>query len=143
MSDARRFPIRIGRRSRPLLLLFGVRGNNAYVDLNDELDARFGFFRLRTPVTNITSWSIEGPWLWITAIGVRRSVRHGDVTFGGSPHGGVRVNFREDPRLGPLRPPALYLTVDDLDGFAAALAAHGIPGEDRRKRAARGANSGS
>jgi len=143
MASARRFPIRVGRGSRPLLLLFGVRDNNAYVDLNDELDARFGFFRVRTPVANIVSWSIEGPWLWITAIGVRRSVRHGDVTFGGSARGGVRVNFREHPRLGPLRPPALYLTVDDLDGFAAALAAHGIPGEDRRKRAARGANSGS
>jgi hypothetical protein len=138
MPDARRFPIRIGRRSRPLLRLFGVREDNAYVDLNDELDARFGFFRLRTPVTNIVSWSIEGPWLWITAIGVRRSVRHGDVTFAGSHRGGVRVNFREHPHLGPLRPPALYVTVEDLDGFAAALAAHGIPGEDRRTRATRG-----
>jgi hypothetical protein len=138
MAKARRFPIRVGRRSRPLLLLFGVRGNNAYVDLNDELDARFGFFRVRTPVINTVSWSIEGPWLWVTAIGVRRSVRHGDVTFGGSHRGGVRVDFREHPRLGLLRPPALYVTVEDLDGFAAALAAHGIPGEDRRKRATRG-----
>src|SRR5215207_5835431 len=50
----RRFPIRVGRRSRPLLALFGVRRGNTYVDLEDTLDARFGFFRLTTPVPNIS-----------------------------------------------------------------------------------------
>ena len=63
------------------------------------------------------------------------SVRHRDITFGGSPRGGVRIDFRERVRYGPFRVPALYLTVEDLEGFAAALAARGIPGEDRRKRA--------
>ena len=128
------FPIRIGSRSLPLLRLFGVRAGNAFVVVDDELDAHFGFFRIRTPVANITSWRIEGPWLWITAIGVRRSVRHGDVTFGGSPRGGVRVDFRERVRSGPFRIPALYVTVEDLEGLAAALVARGIPGTDARKR---------
>ena len=131
---ARRFPIRLGRRSRPLLLLFGVRRSNAWVELNGELDARFGFFRLRTPVANLASWRIEGPWLWITAIGVRRSVRHGDVTFGGSHRGGVRLDFHESVPLGPLAVPALYVTVEDLDGLAQALRERGIPGEDARRR---------
>jgi hypothetical protein len=130
----RRFPIRIGRRSRLLLRLFGVRDGHAYVDLNDELDARFGFFSVSTAVSNIASWRIEGPWLWITAIGVRTSIRHRDVTFGGSPHGGVRVDFKERVRFGFLRIPALYVTVEDLEGLAAALTARGIPGEDARKR---------
>jgi hypothetical protein len=130
----RRFPIRIGRRSRPLLRLFGVHDGNAYVDLNGELDARFGFFRVSTPMSNIASWRIEGPWLWITAIGVRTSIRHRDVTFGGSPRGGVRVDFKERVRFGFLRIPALYVTVEDLEGIAAALAALGIPGEDARKQ---------
>jgi hypothetical protein len=129
----RRFPIRIGRRSRPLLRLFGVRDGNAFVDLDSELDARFGFFRLTTPVNNIASWRIEGPWLWITAIGVRTSIRHRDVTFGGSHRGGVRVDFKERVPFGFLRIPALYVTVEDLEGLAAALAALGIPGEDVRK----------
>jgi hypothetical protein len=130
----RRFPIRIGRRSRPLLRLFGVRDGNAYVDLNGELDARFGFYRLSTPVSNIASWRIEGPWLWITAIGVRTSIRHRDVTFGGSPRGGVRIDFKERVRFGFLQVPALYVTVEDLEGLAAALSALDIPGEDARKR---------
>ena len=134
MISPQRFPIRVGARSRPLLRLFGVKSDNAWVDLNGDVDARFGSFRLRTPLTNITSWRIEGPWRWITAIGVRRSIRHGDVTFGGSPRGGVRMDFREPVRLGVFHVPALYVTVEDLDGLAAALAAHGVAGEDARKR---------
>lgn len=131
----RRFPILVGRRSRFVLLLFGVRAGNAYVDLgDDELDARFGFFRIRTPTSNLASWRIEGPWLWITAIGVRMSVRHHDVTFGGTNRGGVRIDFREPVQgIGRMRIPAVYLTVEDLEGFADALAERGLPGTDARK----------
>jgi hypothetical protein len=129
-----RFPIRVEPRFRTILRLFGVKPDNAYVELGDELDARFGWSRITTPVSNCVHWSLEGPWLALTAIGVRRSIRHGDVTFAGTPRGGVRVDFRTPPKYFFLRPPALYLTVDDMDGLAAALAARGIPGEDRRRR---------
>jgi hypothetical protein len=117
-----------------MLRLFGVKGGNAYVDLGDELDARFGWARLRTPMGNIDSWRIEGPWLWITAIGVRMSLRHHDLTFAGTPRGGVRVDFREPVRRFGIRVPALYVTVEDLEGFAAELVARGIPGMDARRR---------
>ena len=133
-TRTRRFPIKVGRRSRPLLRLFGVKGDNAYVDLGDELDARFGWARLRTPFSSIESWRIEGPWLWITAIGVRRSIRHHDVTFAGTERGGVRLDFREPVRALGFSVPALYVTVEDLEGFAAALGARGIPGLDARSR---------
>ena len=133
-STVLRFPIRLGRRSRLVLLSFGVSAHNAYVDLGDELDARFGFFRVHSPVENLVSWRIEGPWRWITAIGVRRSLRHHDVTFGGTHQGGVRIDFREPVRAMRMRIPALYVTVEDLEGFAAALAALGLPGVDERKR---------
>lgn len=130
-----RFPIRLGERSRPLLRLFGVRGaENAYVDLDaTTFEATFGRFRVSTPIANLASWQIEGPWRWITAIGVRRSIRHADLTFGGSPHGGVRVDFHDPPRIGPFHPPALYVTVDDLVGLGAALTALGVPGRDLRQ----------
>ncbi|MDQ6795337.1 MAG: hypothetical protein M3067_11075 [Chloroflexota bacterium] len=129
-----RFPIRIGRRSRLFLaLLFGVRPDNAYVDLDGYLDAHFGRFRLRTPVANLASWRIEGPWLWITAIGVRTSLRHRDVTFGGSPRGGVRIDFKERVPFLFFHIPALYVTVEDLGGLAAALVERGIGGQDVRK----------
>lgn len=128
-----RFPIRVGSKSRPLLLLFGVRADNAYVDLGTDLDARFGFYRMRTPVTNIVRWRLEGPWLWVTAIGVRKGIRHGDITFGGNHRGGVRLDFREPVRWGPFKVPTLYVTVEDMEGLGAALAARGLAGEDARK----------
>jgi len=122
----------VGRRSRPLLVLFGVRGGNAYVDLGDTLDARFGFFRVTTAVANLGGWRIEGPWHWITAIGVRRSLRHGDIAFDGTHTGGVRIDFVEPVRFGPFHQTALYVTVEDLEGFASALASLGVPGNDAR-----------
>jgi hypothetical protein len=130
----RRFAYRLGPRSRPVLRLFGIRGPaDAWVDLGDDtLTARFGWSQASTPLTNITGWRIEGPWRWITAIGVRRSVRHADITFGGSHDGGIRIDVREPIQVGPFRAPALYLTVEDLEGLAEALTAAGIPGTDAR-----------
>ena len=134
MVATRRFPFRLGRRTRPLLRLFGVTGETPVVELDDEFRARFGAFAATTPVTNIASWRIEGPWRWITAVGVRRSLRHGDLTFGGTHRGGVRVDFREPVRIAGLRCPALYVTVEDLEGLATALSELGIPGEDARTK---------
>lgn len=132
----RRFAYRLGPRSWPVLRLFGVGGpDDAWVDLDEDaqtLTARFGWSRASTALTNITGWRIEGPWRWITAIGVRRSVRHADITFGGSHRGGIRLDFREPIPVGPFQPPALYLTVEDLEGLAASLTAAEIPGSDVR-----------
>ena len=136
-NPPRRFPIRLGRRSRPLLLLFGARPANSYVEINGQLEARFGFFRIRTPMTNVVSWRIEGPWLWLTAIGVRRGIRHGDLTFGGNHQGGVRLDFAQPAGERFVQTNTLYVTVADMEGFAAALAQRGIPGEDARRRGAR------
>ena len=131
--EPRRFPIRIGRRSRPLLRLFGVSDGNAYVELGDQdLVARFGAFGLQTPMANVERWRIEGPWLWITAIGVRTGLRR-DVTFGGNHQGGVRLDFREPVPFLFYRTPALYVTVGDMEGLAAALTERGIPGLDARQ----------
>lgn len=130
-----RFPIRVERRYRLILRVFGVQPENAFVELGETLDAHFGWSHVSTPVANCTRWSIEGPWSPITALGVRMSIRHRDITFGGTPRGGVRVDFRDPVRYWRFHPPALYLTVEDLEGFAAALSERGIPGEDlRRKR---------
>jgi hypothetical protein len=133
-----RFPIRIGRRSIRIVRLWSATPETSYVDLDDgpdpSLDVRFGRFRLRTPIANLASWRIEGPFRWIGAIGVRRSFRHGDVSFAGSPHGGVRIDFRERVAWGFLHVPAIYVGVDDLEGLAAELTKRGIPGTDARIR---------
>jgi hypothetical protein len=133
---ATRFPIRLGRRSRPLLrIAFGVTPAKAWVDVGDAVvRVRFGWYELVVPIARIRRYRIEGPWRWITAIGVRKSIRGGDISFAGSPRGGVRLDFREPVRWGPFRLPAAYYGVEDLEGFAAHLAALGIPGEDGRTR---------
>jgi hypothetical protein len=131
----KRYPIRTGGRSKLLLrVLFGVTPDRAYVMVsNGQLTARFGWWEFRAPAGDITRWRIEGPWRWITAIGVRRSIRHGDLSFAGSPRGGVRMDFRAPVRWHIFEVPALYVGVEDLEGFAAELTALGIPGEDARR----------
>ena len=132
---ARRFPIRIGARSRGLVrVLFGATPETAWAEVDaDGLKARFGRFHLETPLENIATWRIEGPFLWITAIGVRMSVRHRDISFAGSPHGGVRMDFGVPVRYGRVSVPALYVGADDLEGLAAALTSLGVAGEDARQ----------
>jgi hypothetical protein len=137
--SAERFPIRVGARSRLLLrIAFGVTPDNAWVDVGDAPDGQihvsFGRHHFRTQLANVARWRIEGPWAWITAIGLRMSIRHGDVSFDGSPHGGVRMDVRTPVRWTILRVPAIYVSADDLEGLAAALTARGIPGEDARRR---------
>jgi hypothetical protein len=131
----KRYQIRIGRRSAPLLrLVFGVTRDRASATVaDDRLTVRFGWWSFEVDSHNIASWRIEGPWRWITAIGIRRSVRHGDLSFAGSPRGGVRLDFRTPVRWKLFQVPACYVGVDDLEGFAADLTARGIPGEDARR----------
>ena len=131
----KRYPIRIGRRSAPFLrVVFGVTPERAWAGIGDDVvTARFGRFELRVPVSDVTRWRIEGPWRWITAIGVRRSIRGGDISFAGSPRGGVRLDLRSPVRWWRLSVSAVYVGVEDLEAFAGELAALGIPGEDARR----------
>ena len=121
----------------PLLRLWGVKSGLAYAEVGEapdgELQARFGRVRFATPLSNVASWRVEGPFIWVKAIGVRRSLRGGDVSFAGAAHGGVRIDFREPVRWSIFHVPALYVGADDLDAFAAALRLRGIPGEDARR----------
>jgi hypothetical protein len=129
----REFPIRLEPALRPILVLFGVRSDRATVQLDGQrLAARFGFFRAETPVGNIAGWDITGPYRWWRAVGVRRTLGTHDLSFGGSTHGGLCLHFRAAIPVGRLSVTDLYLTVDDLSGLGAALAALGIEGKDLR-----------
>lgn len=135
MTQAR-YPIRIGHRSAGFLrLVFGVTGERAWALAEDGLlTVRFGRFEFHAPLSEVTRWRIEGPWRWITAIGLRRGIRGGDISFAGSPRGGVRLDFRTPVRWSRLAVPAVYVGVEDLEAFAAELTSLGIPGEDARRR---------
>ena len=131
---ATRYPIRIGSRSRLFLrIVFGVTRDRAWTEIGDGLvRVRFGRFEFKAPIAKVARWRIEGPWRWITAIGVRRSIRHGDISFCGSPRGGVRLDFRAPVKWRVLSVPAAYYGVEDLEGFAAELTRLGIRGVDAR-----------
>jgi hypothetical protein len=128
-----RFPIRVGRRSRWVLRLFTATPETAYAEVGEDLLIRFGRFRFRTPLSNVARYRIEGPFIWIKAIGVRMSIRGHDVSFCGSAHGAVRMDLKTPVKWGPIRVPAVWAGADDLDGLAAELARRGIPGQDNRR----------
>lgn len=98
----------------------------AHVDLSEQtLDARFGPWRCRTPVTNIKCVQQTGPYSALKAIGARGSFVDRGATFGTTTAGGVCVEFREpvkilDP-LGIILHPGLTLTVANRDAFEDAL----------------------
>lgn len=119
------------------LLLFGVRRKTAYVDLGDgRFLARFGPTKAEAKIGDIARFRITGPYRWWRAIGVRRTVGLGDkdISFCTTARGGVCLTFRERIRVGFLRTSELTVSVADLEGFADALRALGILGEDLRTR---------
>ena len=132
--ETRHYEIHRDDRYRiPLRLFWGVTPERAWATVDDEhLVARLGWWEISIPVAEISSWRIEGPWRTITALGVRRSVRHGDVSFAGSARGGVTLDLRNPVKWTVFHVPMFSVGVEDLEGLAEALRELGIPGEDAR-----------
>ena len=99
---------------------------------DERVRERYGRTRDDETLANDERWAITGPYRWWRALGQRWTVFKWDVTYGSDVHGGVRLDFRRPFRLHGVRHPALYVTADDLEGLAAALARRGIPGRDER-----------
>jgi hypothetical protein len=121
-----RFEFDFENRYRILLAALGVNPRTAWVELtNDELDARFGLWRCRTPTSNIIDTQTSGPYLAVKAIGPRASFADRGATFGTTTAGGACVKFAHPVKIldptGKLRHPGLTLTVADTEGFAAAV----------------------
>jgi hypothetical protein len=118
------FGYAVDKRYLPLLLPFGLRARRDGVTLTDEsFVATFGFFRIATPLTNITESHITRKYRWWTAFGVRGSRADDGLSFGTNHDGGVCIHFAEKVPS-PLRHSghsALTVTVADLEGLAAAL----------------------
>lgn len=131
MSDeVRRFPFRFDRPFRPALAALGVRPETAWVRVDaDEVQVRFGPWRLRTARSNVTDAEPGGPYRWWRTIGPHVSLADGGVTFGSSTAAGVCVRFAEPvPALLPgrwLRHPGLTVTVTDPDALARLLSGSG------------------
>jgi hypothetical protein len=106
---------------------FGITPRTARVDIGDgAFDARFGPWRVTTPLTNVKAVAITGPYHFIKTAGpARLAVTDRGLTFATNDRRGVLVRFRAyvrglDP-LGLIRHPELTVTVADVEGLAAAL----------------------
>jgi hypothetical protein len=120
-----RFDPAYRRAARP----FGITPGRAWVQIDDErLVARYGPWRLETPLSNIRSVEITGPYRFYRTAGpARLGVSDAGLTFASNGERGVLISFRKrvpaiDP-LGVLRHPELTMTVADVDGLVRALGA--------------------
>jgi hypothetical protein len=114
---------------KPFSWLFGVRPERAYVELSGlTLRARFGPWVVETPIANVASAEVTGPYQWIKVVGpARGSLRDRGLTFATTTRGGVLITFVEPvtglDALGLNRHPNLTVTVDRPDELVAALEA--------------------
>ncbi len=122
-----RFPFTFSTGFRLAGLPFGILPVTSGVVLdNNTFTARLGFWRVRTPLANVRSATLSGPFsLMKTAGPARLSLADRGLTFATNPDQGVCVQFHEsvsgvDP-LGMIRHPGLTVTVADCSGLVRAL----------------------
>lgn len=127
MDDAERFEFSFAPIYRFLARAFGVTPSTACVEVGDErIDARFGPWRVATPVRNITGVAITGPYaLPKTAGPARLAITDRGLTFATNGDQGVLLTFATPVRgldpFGIVRHPELTVTVADTDRLAALL----------------------
>jgi len=122
-----RFPFRFDPTYRRLARLFGVVPDRAWVDLGEtELEARYGRWRVRTPVSNIAAAEVTGPYAFLKTAGpARLAITDRGLTFASNGDRGVCITFHTPvtgiDRAGRIRHPELTVTVLDVDGLVEAL----------------------
>ncbi|MCS7475607.1 hypothetical protein ACFFQW_26980 [Umezawaea endophytica] len=121
-----RFEFAFDRNPEVGLRLAGITRRNSAVVVDEQwFTARFGPWTVRTPLTNVVSASVGGPYRWWTAVGVRMSVSDRGLTFGSSTRSGVCLTFREPVRgidpWGLIRHPGLTVTVARPEDLVADL----------------------
>lgn len=107
--------------------IFGVRPATAWVDVDDsDLRARYGPWRVTTPLTNITDVAITGPYAYPKTAGPAR-LAFTDRGLSFTPNGdrGVLISFAVPIRgldpFGLLRHPELTVGVAEPERLAERL----------------------
>jgi hypothetical protein len=124
---ARRFSFAFAPSYRPLARVFGVHEGNAWVEVGeDSLRARFGRWRVETPLTNIVDVAVTGPYRYFKTAGpARLGVTDRGLTFATNGDRGVLITFADKVHgidgLGVIKHPELTVTVSDTEGLARAL----------------------
>jgi hypothetical protein len=122
-----RFRFRFDATYRRLARPFGVTPERAWVDLReDRFEARYGPWRVTTPLSNIAAAEATGPYSLLKTAGpARLAITDRGLTFASNGDRGVCITF-DSPvtgidRAGRIRHPELTVTVLDVDGLIAAL----------------------
>jgi hypothetical protein len=121
------FAFRFARIYRAAGLPLGITPATARVDLEyGDLIARFGPWTVHTPLRNVRSATVTGPYGYLKTVGPPHlSFADRGLTFATNPDAGLCLQFVEpvagiDP-FGQIRHPALTVTVDDVSGLQAAV----------------------
>ena len=123
----RRFQFAFASSFRLLAAVFGVTAKTAWVAVGDgSFDARFGPWRVTTPLSNIEAVAVTGPYHFVKTAGpARLAITDRGLTFATNNDRGVLVRFRTPVRgldpLGLIRHPELTVTVGDIEGLIDAL----------------------
>jgi len=123
-----RFPFRFDPAYRRLARLFGVIPERAWVDVGEEeLEARYGPWRVRTPLSNVAGVEVTGPYSFLKTAGpARLGITDRGLTFASNGDRGACLSFHSPitgiDRRGRIRHPELTVTVLDVEGLVAALA---------------------
>ncbi len=112
---------------RVAALAFGVTPRTAYVEVAaEELRVRFGWWAMRTPLTNVRSTSTSGGYTFVKTAGPPHlSLADRGISFATNARAGLCVQFHDPVRgiepTGRIKHPGATLTVEDIGGLAAAL----------------------
>lgn len=128
MAAIRRFPFRFTPLYRLAALPFGVTESTAAVEVDaTQLRIRFGPWRVRTPLSNVVSTTMTGPFSALKTAGPAHLsfVDHG-MTCATNGERGLCIRFQEPVRglepFGLLRHPAVTVTVEECERLAGVLA---------------------
>lgn len=127
VSDIERFAFCFARAYRLPAAAFGISPTTAFVDVGDEeLDARFGPWRVSTRLANIADVAVTGRYAFLKTAGpARLAITDRGLTFATNGDRGVLISFRSPVRgldpLGILRHPELTVTVAEVDRLAELL----------------------
>lgn len=127
MVPEERFFFRFDRPYRWPLAALGIWPDRAWAQIvGDVLTVRFGSWLVETPIENVASTSITGPYRSFRAIGVRWSFSDGGLTFGTSTERGICIRFHQPVAGGTpfevIRHPGLTLTLEEPELFGNAIA---------------------
>ena len=123
-SPSARFSFRFDPRYARAARLFGITPEHAWVEVGaHDVVARYGRWRLTTPLRNIARVEVTGPYLFIKTAGPPRlGITDLGLTFASNGERGVLLRFHEKvDGLRPLRHPELTVTVAEPEALADLL----------------------